>query len=159
MCTNQNLIYLNRFVFGSIPRLFVCLRMRMSSSQQYANVYVKSIFLYPGSIAGVPFDSARRFRPTLLLHTTYVRSWCTLRASCVAAFNKKQKSGLSEGLPILRSPVRFCLPAVPCNTVFCGSYWFSSSSPGYTSLMSPNEHWTCGVSCWVRSKRKRRGPV
>jgi len=62
----------------------------MSSSQQYANVYVKSIFLYPESIAGVPFDSARQFRPTLLLHTTCVRSCCTWRASCVAAFNKNK---------------------------------------------------------------------
>ena len=77
-------------MFCSIPRLFVCLRMRMSASQQYANVYVKSIFICPGSIAGVPFDSARRFRPTLLLHTTCVRSCCTWRANCVAAFQKKK---------------------------------------------------------------------
>jgi len=37
---NPNLIYYDRFVFCSIPRLFVCLRMRMSTSKQYANVYV-----------------------------------------------------------------------------------------------------------------------
>ena len=94
MFTNPNLIYFDRFVFYSIPRLFVCLslRLRISSSQQYANVYVKSIFICPGSIAGVPFDSARRFRPTLLLHTTCVRSCCTWRASCVAAFTKKRKN-------------------------------------------------------------------
>jgi len=33
------------FVFCSIPRLFVCLRMRLSTCKQYANVYVKSIFI------------------------------------------------------------------------------------------------------------------
>jgi len=91
MFTNPNLIYLDRFVFCSTPRLFICLRMRMSASHQYANVYVKPIFLCPGSIAGLPFDSARRFRPTLLLHTTYVHSCCTWRASCVAAFKNKKK--------------------------------------------------------------------
>ena len=71
MFVNPNLIYYDVSVFCSLPHLFVCLRMRMSSSQQYANVYVKSIFnksvfTYPGSIAGVLFDSARRFRATLL---------------------------------------------------------------------------------------------
>jgi len=96
MFTNPNLIYVNRFVFCSIPRMFVCLRLRMSSSQKYANVYVKSIFLYPVSIAGVPFDSVRRFRPTLLLHTTCVRSCCTWRASCVAVFNQKKNEILSH---------------------------------------------------------------
>jgi len=89
MFTNPNLIYFDRFVFCSIPRFFVCLRMRMSSSQQYANVYVKSKFICPGSIARVPFDSTRRFRPTFLLHTTCVRSCCTWCDSCVAAFKKK----------------------------------------------------------------------
>ena len=45
MFTNANLIYFDGFVICSIPRLY--LRMRMFSSQQYANVYVKSIFKYP----------------------------------------------------------------------------------------------------------------
>ena len=40
MYTNPNWIYYDWFVFYSIPRLFVCLRMRMSTSKQYANVYV-----------------------------------------------------------------------------------------------------------------------
>jgi len=70
MFTNPNLIYHDAFEFCSIPRLFVCLHLRMSSSQQYANVYVKSIFVCPGSIAGVLFDSVRRFRASLLLRTT-----------------------------------------------------------------------------------------
>ena len=64
-----NLIYHDAFVFCSIPRLFVCLRMRMSS-KEYANVYVKSISMCPRSIAGVPFDSVRRFRASLLLCST-----------------------------------------------------------------------------------------
>jgi len=68
MFANPNLIYYDTFVLCPNPRLFVCLRMWMSSSQQYSNVYVKSIFKYPESIAGVPFDSARRFRASLLPH-------------------------------------------------------------------------------------------
>ena len=40
---NPNLIYHDAFVFCSIPRLFVCLRMRMSSSQEYSNVYVECL--------------------------------------------------------------------------------------------------------------------
>jgi len=45
-------------VFRSIPRLFVYLRMRMSSNSR--------------SIAGVLFDSAGRFRASLLLLTNCI---------------------------------------------------------------------------------------
>jgi len=58
MFANPNLIYYDAFVFCSIPRLFVCLRMRISTSKQYANVYVKSMFIGPTSIAGVPLSQA-----------------------------------------------------------------------------------------------------
>ena len=58
MVPNPNFIYYESFVFCSIPRFFVCLRMRMSTSKQYANVYVKSIFKGPRSIAGVPLNQA-----------------------------------------------------------------------------------------------------
>jgi len=40
MIANPNLIYNDPFVFCSIPRLFVYLRLRMSTSKQYANEYV-----------------------------------------------------------------------------------------------------------------------
>jgi len=46
---------LDVFVFCSIPSLFVCLLMQMST---YANVCVKSIFIGPRSIAGVPLSQA-----------------------------------------------------------------------------------------------------
>ena len=91
MFTNPNLIYYDAFVFCSTARLFVCLRMRMSSSQQYANVYVKSIFMCPRSTAGVPFDSARRFRASLLLLTTCMRLCCNWVASCVAVQQTKNQ--------------------------------------------------------------------
>ena len=58
MLTNPNLIYLDRFVFFSTPRLFVCLRMHMSSSQQYANVYVKSYSYVRG-----PLRECRSIQP------------------------------------------------------------------------------------------------
>jgi len=47
-------------VFCSLPILCVYLRMRMSSNQR--------------SVAGVPFDSVGILQPTLLLHTTCMRS-------------------------------------------------------------------------------------
>ena len=36
---------------------------------------------------------ARRFRATLLLHTTCVHSWCTWRTNCVAAYKNKSRGG------------------------------------------------------------------
>jgi len=42
---------------------FVCI-------SAYVNVYIKTTSMCPSSIAGVPFDSVRRFRATLLLRTT-----------------------------------------------------------------------------------------
>jgi len=55
---NPDLIYYDTLVICSIPRLFVCVRMRMSTSIQYANVYVKSMFIGPRSIAGVSLSQA-----------------------------------------------------------------------------------------------------
>jgi len=46
------------FVFGSIPRLLAFLRMRLCTSKQYANIYAKTIFIGPRSIAGVPSSQA-----------------------------------------------------------------------------------------------------
>jgi len=50
MFANPNLIYFDTFVFCSIPRLFVCLRMRMSTSKQCAKVYVKSFWSVRGPL-------------------------------------------------------------------------------------------------------------
>jgi len=53
----------------------------------------------PRSIVGVPFDSARRFRASLLLHTTCDRSWCNWSDSCVTQLwrqNTKTKNKNSE---------------------------------------------------------------
>jgi len=125
MFANPNLISYDAHVFCSIPRLFVCLRMRMSSSQ-YANIYVKSIFIGPGSIAGVPFDSVRRFWASLLLHTTCVHLCCNLIASCVAAQQtknqKKRETGEantyadSDGTTLVRFHTRLVVRT--CSTCF-----------------------------------------
>jgi len=40
---------------------------------------------------------ARRFQASLLLHTTYVCSWCNWRASCVVANQKKELSKIHCG--------------------------------------------------------------
>jgi len=50
MFVNPNLIHFDTFVFCSIPRLLVCLHMRMSTSKQYAKVYVKSIWSVRGPL-------------------------------------------------------------------------------------------------------------
>jgi len=63
------------------------------------------LLLISWSIAGVP-SSARRFRASLLLHTTCVRSWCTWRASCVAAKHKnknRKHKNLTEYFVVLAS--------------------------------------------------------
>jgi len=57
--------------------------------------------MYPRSIAGVRFDSVRRFRATLLLRTTCMRPWCDWVANCVAASQTKhQKKSHQVGIDI-----------------------------------------------------------
>ena len=51
----------------------------------------QSIFIGPRSIAGLPFDSVRRFRATLLLRTTCMCPWGNWVASCVAALQTKNQ--------------------------------------------------------------------
>jgi len=48
----------------------------------------------PTSIAGVLFDSVRRFRATLLLRTTCIRLWGNWVASCVVALQTKNQKNL-----------------------------------------------------------------
>ena len=63
-----------------------------------ANEYIKTIFMRLRSIAGVPFDSVRRFRASLLLHTTCMhlcRNWV---ASCVAALQTKTQKKLDSSV-------------------------------------------------------------
>jgi len=72
---------------------FVCM-------SAYANVYFKTIceckrqkiFMCLRSIAGVPFDSDRRFRATLLLRTTCMRLWGNWVASCVLVLQTKYQN-------------------------------------------------------------------
>ena len=122
MFTNPNLIYHDAFEFCSIPRLFVCLHLRMSSSQQYANVYVKSIFVCPGCIAGVPFDSVRRFRSTLLLRTTCMRRW-VIELLAVWRLSTKKK--------ILRNNLLWCICVLFFSSYVCTS---ASSNVLFTTI-------------------------
>ena len=72
----KSTLNLLRLICVLVYSSFVCM-----SASAYANVYFKiicecirpKIFIGPRSIAGVPFDSARRFRATLLLHITCMR--------------------------------------------------------------------------------------
>ena len=52
----------------------------------------QTTFMRPRSIARVPFDSVRRFRASLLLHTTCVHLCCNWVVSCVAVYQTKNKS-------------------------------------------------------------------
>jgi len=69
-----------------------------NNNKSTTNVYMhhfKTTFMCPKSIAGVPFDSDRRFQASLLLHTTCVRSWCNTSAICVATMTIKiKKNGI-----------------------------------------------------------------
>jgi len=67
--------------------------------------HFKTTFMCPRSIAGVLFDSVRRFRATLLLHTNCVGSCCNSRASCVAAQqNQNQEPGAIKAQSSRSSP-------------------------------------------------------
>ena len=71
----MSLLFCIQFLFDSS---FVCVIAN-------ANVYFKTTFMCPRSIAGVPFDSVKRFRASLLLHTTCMHLCCNWVANCVAA--------------------------------------------------------------------------
>jgi len=64
--------------------IFSCLRARSEPHNNQSNSSIniqihpfKTTFMCPRSIAGMPFNSVRRFLASLLLHTTCDRSWCT----------------------------------------------------------------------------------
>ena len=75
MCANPNLIYYDRFVFCSIPRLFVCICV--------------CEFLRQYNIARVPSSRATFGFPQYCAFT-YVRFGCTQHASCVDTKPKKE---------------------------------------------------------------------
>jgi len=51
----------------------------------YKYIHFKTTFMCPRSFAGVPFDSVRRFRAALLLHTTCMHLCSNWVADFVAA--------------------------------------------------------------------------
>ena len=61
-----------------------------------ANFYFKTRFMCPRSIAGVAFDFVRRFRASLLLHTTCMYLCCNWVASCVAVLQTKNQKPMPE---------------------------------------------------------------
>ena len=63
----------------------------------------------PRSIVGVPFDSVRRFRASLLLHTTCMhlcRNWV---ASCVAVYQTKNQKTKNHFVPVFGRPLSSAL--------------------------------------------------
>jgi len=78
------------FLGGLVPSFFVlflvCLYVCVHECLLQNNMRMHmSINIHRSDIAGVPFDSVRRFRATLLLRTTCMRVYCNWFASCVAA--------------------------------------------------------------------------
>ena len=64
-----------------------------SNPKSITNIQIhhfKTTFMCLRYRAGVPFDSVRRFRASLLLHTTCVHSCCTWRGGCVAVHHKNK---------------------------------------------------------------------
>ena len=94
----------------------VCACLFQNNMRTICECIIKSIFIGPRSIAEVPLSSGL---PYYLLHTTFVRSCCTWRASCVAALKKKNWTEKKEtrpgsgasGLPYYCTPF-VCIPAV-----------------------------------------------
>jgi len=60
----------------------------MSTSKQYANIYVKSIFIGPRSIAGVPLSQAASAYLVTAHHLCAFLLY--LSANCAATFTKKK---------------------------------------------------------------------
>jgi len=70
------------------------------STSESTNMHIhhfKTTFICPRSIAGVLFDSVRRFRASVLLHTTCVHLCCNWVASCVSAWQTKNQKQLLFG--------------------------------------------------------------
>ena len=88
MFANPNLIYHDTFVICSITRLLVCVRMRMSTSIQYANVYVKSLLIGPRSSAGVPLSQAA---PAYLITVHYLCAFLLYLARWLCGGLNKKK--------------------------------------------------------------------
>ena len=88
---------------------------------------------------------ARRLRPTLLLHTTCVRSWCTWRTSCVAAF-KKQKMIIIINGNELNELIWF-------DRSWEGPHLWGQTNfgPAQTRSRQGLPMVVSGVGCWVRS--------
>ena len=82
---NDTLIHLNYYCGCGFVLFFVCVYLRLR------------IFLQPKSIAGVLFDSVRRFQAPLLLRTTCMHLCGNRVANCVAAWQtKNQKKNMHE---------------------------------------------------------------
>jgi len=110
----------------------------------YANVYFKTTSMCPRSIAGVPFDSVRRFRASLLLHTTFMHLCCNWVASWVAAQQTKNQKPSPLGSfcgafcgttacgakPRKMPPQKFLVPGAPQKSEF-GLPYSSQLAPGF----------------------------
>ena len=114
----------------------------------------------PRSIAGVPFDSVRRFWACLLLHTTCVhlcRNWV---ANCVVAWQTKyQKKPAYANVyvqttfnqhPCVRGPLREC----------CSIQSGASGLPCYTTCVHLCCNWvaTCVVVNQTKTQKPIQGP-
>jgi len=84
--TNQNLQ-----IIVIIIIIIVIIPILKSTTNTHIHQFTAT-FMCARSIAGALFDSARRFRASLLLQTTCVRSCCHWCTNCVAAKHPKTKS-------------------------------------------------------------------
>ena len=75
------------------------IQYKISYPQSTSNIQIHSLqptFLCLRSITGVPFDSVRRFRASLLLRTTCMHLCPNWVASCVSAWQTKNQKPLEE---------------------------------------------------------------
>ena len=101
--------------------------------------HFKSKFICPRSNAGVPLDSVGRFRATLLLCTTCMRSCCTWIASCMAAYQTQKPK---NSLPLFMSSVEQSWMCSHWKLFFCNTIKHNK----FLGTLLGN--WQVARTCW-----------
>jgi len=154
MFSKSNFIYCDWFAFCSIPRLFVYLRMRMSTGKQYANVYVNQYSYVRGQLRecrSIIWSGASRLP---YYCAPCMRLCCNWVASCVAALhttNQKKPRKLifqfhmkleKAGKAAFKRHLRQCPKSDDANRSSGGPRRWEPA-PNQVQVCSPNVHWWC----------------
>jgi len=106
-----------------------------------ANVYYITTFVCPRTIVGVPFDSVRRFRTSLFLHTTCVNPYRNWVAKCVHFKTKSKKT------PLLPSDPTFPVSSFPGHNHWGGHPPLNHGRAAATPTIGARQSQICLSSC------------